>query len=269
MMKKITHIDSTALGKMQQRSANATLLEDHWYHDLTQRMVLRLDIMRIQPDRILCFGWQTQHVMQELQNRYPNAVIHQAHTMHDLMRYEKDSMQMIIALFPLQITLPTDHILKSLRHLLLDEGLLLFIDLGPDTLFELRDSFSVVDDYPHVRTFTDMHDVGDWIRALHFSDPVMDRETLTIAYDELDYLFQDLQEISATNIDSDRLRGLMGKTKWQAMLSHYATYRTEDYFPVTVELIHGHGWKVPVPVDPFASGEIVISVDAIQRKTSR
>lgn len=266
MMKKTIPIDAKSLKKTQQRVAKTILSDDHWHHDLTQNMMSRLDIIRIQPAHVLCFGWHTEHVMQALQNRYPNAVIQQAHDFQDVTQYEKNSVQLIIALFPLQITLTSDNVLKALHHILSEEGLLLFVDLGPDTLIELRESFSAVDDHPHVRTFTDMHDVGDWIRALHFSDPVMDRETITLAYDELYLLFQDLKEVGAINIDVERSRGLMGTTKWKAMLSHYAQCKTEDYFPVTLELIYGHGWKVPVTEDPFESGEVVISVDDILRR---
>ena len=142
----------------------------------------------------------------------------------------------------------------------------MFTSLGPDTLIELRQSFLPVDHHHHVHPFTDMHDIGDWMKQLHFSDPVVDREEIILAYDSINLIFDDLKELGATNVHQFRQRGLLSKNKWKLMLLNYGQYNTEDYFPVTLEIIYGHGWKVEKNENLEMQNEVFISVDDIKRK---
>jgi hypothetical protein len=47
---------------------------------------------------------------------------------------------------------------------------------------ELKKSWAVVDNKPHVNTFADMHDIGDQLLQSGFQSPVMEMETLTLTY---------------------------------------------------------------------------------------
>jgi malonyl-CoA O-methyltransferase len=63
-----------------------------------------------------------------------------------------------------------------------NNGLILFSTFGPNTLKELKKSWAVVDNKPHVNTFADMHDIGDQLLQSGFQSPVMEMETLTLTY---------------------------------------------------------------------------------------
>ncbi len=67
-----------------------------------------------------------------------------------------------------------DAALAEFRRVLRPGGLLMFASLGPDTLRELRESWTVVDSHVHVHAFVDMHDLGDALIRAGLCDVVMD-----------------------------------------------------------------------------------------------
>nr|MCH9750035.1 malonyl-[acyl-carrier protein] O-methyltransferase BioC [Pseudomonadota bacterium] len=117
-----------------------------------------------------------------------------------------------------------------------------FSTFGPDTLKELKKSWSVVDNDTHVNTFTDMHDIGDQLLNTGFQSPVMEMETLTLTYQTVIDLLRDLKAIGAQTVDT-RSKSLMGKDKFQLMIKMYESFRQDDKLPATYEVIYGHAWK--------------------------
>ena len=148
------------------------------------------------------------------------------------------------------------------RRVLVTEGLVLFSTLGPDTLKELRSAWSTSGG-AHVHPFIDMHDVGDMLVHAGFADPVMDMETITLTYRDLDGLFADLRATGTTNAHLARCRGLTGKVGWRAMRAAYEAMRRDGTLPATFEIIYGHAWK-PQP-RPGRDGIAVIRVEDIAR----
>jgi malonyl-CoA O-methyltransferase len=131
------------------------------------------------------------------------------------------------------------------------EGLLMFSTLGPDTLKELRAAAGDA----RVHRFADMHDLGDWLVAAGFAAPVMDMETLTLAYRDAPALLADLRASGQTNARADRARGLAGKRLRAAFapLSNRATF----------EVVYGHAWK-GVP-RKSADGRSIVQFDRLPR----
>lgn len=266
-MPYVPFLDQKALLKLQQRALHNTLPDDHVYHEIIDRLLERLEIIRIQPKMILLVGWQMDLASKKLAQRYPSAKIIIAPDLDSIKPSENNTFDLVLSFFALVREREPLHLLHEIYRVLREEGLLLFTSLGPDTLYELNNSFLKVDQYFHVHPFTDMHDVGDWMRSLHFADPVMDREEITIAYDELDLLFQDLKIAGSTNVHEARQRGFFTPHKWRMMLDAYEKFKIDDYFPATLEVIYGHGWKVKLmQKDGELPGEIAISVDSIRRK---
>ena len=138
---------------------------------------------------------------------------------------------------------PDLKILFAECHRILKPGsLMLFSTFGPDTLKELKRSWSVVDSEPHVNTFTDMHDIGDQMLQSGFNSPVMEMETLTLTYDKVVDLMRDLKGIGAQTV-RNRSKALTGKMKFSKMIEMYEAYRKEGKLPATYEVIYGHAWK--------------------------
>ena len=134
----------------------------------------------------------------------------------------------------------------ELHRVIKTDGLLMFSTFGPDTLQELRIAFDGVDGYNHVNRFADMHDIGDMLVAAGFADPVMEMERLTLTYDDVRAVMQDLRSIGAHNATAGRAPGMMGKARWARIMQNYETLRRDGKLPATFEIVYGHAWK-PAP----------------------
>ena len=121
-------------------------------------------------------------------------------------------------------------------------GLLLFSTFGPDSLLELRNSWAGVDDYVHVNAFTDMHDVGDALVRAGFAEPVLETESFTLVYDDGLALMRELKLLGAGNVNAGRRRSVTGKGKLQAVLAEYGSRYGNDGLPATFEAVYGHAW---------------------------
>jgi malonyl-CoA O-methyltransferase len=107
----------------------------------------------------------------------------------------------------------------------------------------LRRAFDGVDGHNHLNRFADMHDVGDMLMQAGFADPVMEMEYITLTYDDLRGLLNDLKAIGAHNATAGRGRGLMGKQAWARLLGNYEQLRRDGKLPATYEVVYGHAWK--------------------------
>lgn len=234
------HLVEKRRNRQQMGLANANPI----FCEMADRLFERLDYILLKPTKILIYGWQSAYASSCLQERYPNAIIQVITGYEQLSQLPENSINLVISNAALEWENEPKQVLQAFHRILAHEGLLHFTTLGPDTAIELKQSFAAVDDYPHAHTFTDMHHIGDCLKKLAFQDPVVDMEILTLAYDRLDELFKDLKSAAATNADMDRRKGLMTQNQWQRMLAAYEQFKTEDYFPFTLEIIYGHAWKV-------------------------
>lgn len=143
--------------------------------------------------------------------------------------------------------------LLEARRVLKPGGLYVFTTFGPDTLKELRYSWSRVDDDSHVNQFVDMHDIGDALLQDSFAEPVMEAEILTVTYVSVDSLMHDLKAIGANvtasassrdNAGDDCVaKGLGGKSMLKTVRQGYEKFRQNNLLPATYEIIYGHAWK--------------------------
>jgi len=153
-----------------------------------------------------------------------------------------NSVDMIISSLMMQWCPDLNQLFSECHRVLKNDGLILFSTFGPDTLKELKKSWSVVDSDTHVNTFTDMHDIGDQMLQNGFQSPVMEMEKLVLTYQTVTDLLRDLKAIGAQTVN-DRSKSLMGKDKFQLMIKMYESYRTKEKLPATYEVIYGHAWK--------------------------
>ena len=96
---------------------------------------------------------------------------------------------------------------------------------------------------PHVSRFADMARIGDALLAAGFRDPVLDNEHFTLTYPDALALMRDLKAIGATNADSQRARGLLGKAHLQRVAAAYEPLRQNGVLPATYEVVYAHAWS--------------------------
>ena len=136
-----------------------------------------------------------------------------------------------------------DAVITEIRRVSKPGGLFIFSSFGPDTLYELRDSWSTADDRPHVNSFLDMHDVGDALVKAGFENPVMEVEYFTLTYENVASLFRELKHLGAGNTISGRRHTLTGKHRLKQVFDAYEKFRTNDRLPATYEVVYGHAWN--------------------------
>jgi malonyl-CoA O-methyltransferase len=69
-------------------------------------------------------------------------------------------------------------------------------------------------------------------------------EYITLTYDHVKSVMQDLRNIGAHNATAGRAPGMLGKAKWARIVQNYETLRCNGKLPATFEVIYGHAWKV-------------------------
>ncbi len=243
--------------------------------EVCTRMLERLDYMKLQPSSVLDVGSGTGWGTRQLGERYPKAeitaldiAIGMLHVARGTSGWWKklfagkresflcadvealplaaNSLDMIWSNLALQWCNDLPATFVELHRVLKVEGLLIFSSFGVDTLHELRKAFHDVDGYSHLNRFADMHDIGDMLVAAGFTDPVMEMERITLTYDDVRAVMQDLKSIGAHNATAGRASGLMGKTAWRRVMENYEKMRRDGKLPATFEIIYGHAWK-PAP----------------------
>jgi malonyl-CoA O-methyltransferase len=259
-------------------------------NELRQRLLERLDLVRIAPQRVLDLGAGTGTGTRALKNRYPKAQVMALDSAQRMLLQATaqqswwrrfDRVCADAAALPLgaktfdlvfsHLMLPwcntLDVIFSEVARILRPGGLFLFSSLGPDTAREWRQIWRGLDDAVHVHGFIDMHDVGDALVRAGFADPVMDVETITITYPSVDRLVQEMRQLALTNVAAGRPRGLGSKAKSRQLASSYEAKRRPDgSLPITVELVYGHAWWLePKPADR-TQGEVRIPLERIGRR---
>ena len=152
-----------------------------------------------------------------------------------------------------------DRVFAEWQRVLKVGGLLMFSCFGPDTLQELRTAFAEVDLAPHTLPFVDMHDFGDQLVEAGFAEPVMDMEKITVTYDTAEKLLADARALGGNPLQTRR-QGLLGKQAYQRMLQGLEKQRRADgKLALTFEVIYGHAFRPAARVT--SSGEAIIRFD--------
>ena len=269
--------------------------------EVGQRLLERLDLVKLAPSRVLDVGCGTGACSRALAQRYPKAQVIGIDIAPQMLRVARqgeswwqrhfpswaNSVPRYVAADLEHLPLPTRSVqllnsnlalqwcndlsvaFAEFRRVLAPGGLLMFTTFGPDTLRELRQAFAGLDGHTHVNRFVDMHDIGDELLYAGFAAPVMDMEYLTLTYTELLQLLRELKAIGAHNVTVGRGRGLMGKTAWRSMQAKYEKLRREGRLPATYEIIYGHAWvsELAISSPPSASdGRRVIQLKIESRQ---
>lgn len=235
--------------------------------ELTQRMLERLDYVRIAPRTILDLGCGTGLALDALGRRFRRARLlaldfalpmlaharRRGSWLHrprpvcadlEALPLADASVDLVFSNATLQWANDPARAFTELRRVLRPGGLLLFTTFGPDTLIELRRAWAAADGgrAAHVSRFLDMHDIGDALLRARFADPVMDVERITVTYPDLHGLLRDLRAIGANNALVARPRGLTGRQVFAALTAAYETQRRDGRLPATWEVVHGQAW---------------------------
>jgi malonyl-CoA O-methyltransferase len=276
-------LDKRQLRRAFERAADTYDAAAELQYEIGDRLLERMDFIRLRPRRILDLGAGTGHFTVALQARFRSAEVVAldiapamlAHTRArgswlrrprcvcadaERLPFADDCFDFVFSNLMLQWSSDLERTFHELRRVVAPGGLLMFTTFGPDTLMELRASWATADGYTHVNRFTDLHDIGDLLLHTRWSGPVMDSERITVTYRELDRLLEDLRRIGAHNVTQGRPRGLVGLRRWRRFVEAYEALRHQGVLPASYEVVYGHAWSpgnehraAQVPEVPLAS----------------
>ena len=291
-------VDKRLVRKAFERAATSYDAAAVLQREVADRMLERLDYMKLEPARVLDAGAGTGYGTRLLADRYPKAnlialdmaqaMLHTARGTRpwwkralpmlggsgtaylcadvDRIPLAASSVNAIWSSLTLQWCNEPEKTFRELYRVLAPGGLLMFSTFGPDTLKELRQAFAGIDGYTHVNRFVDMHDLGDMLSYAGFAAPVMDMEYITLTYADVKSLLRELKDIGAHNVTLGRNHGLMGKQRWRAMVKAYEKFRCEGRLPATFEIVYGHAWVGEQKRARLEDGRQVIELQIGQRK---
>jgi malonyl-CoA O-methyltransferase len=255
-------------------------------HEVCQRMLSRLEFVKVKPAAILDAGCGTGNALPALRANFPRAGIYALDIAAAMLRHARTrapwwqralgrgvapvcgdieqlplraaAVDLAWSNLALQWVNDAPRAFGELRRVLAPGGLLMFSTFGPDTLKELRAAYQGADRYTHVNRFIDMHDIGDMLVHAGFADPVMDMEYITLTYANVRALMRDLKAIGAHNVTAGRRPGMTARAVLAAVERNYEAFRQDERLPATFEVIYGHAWLPQPRISP--AGRPVIEI---------
>lgn len=246
------------------RAATTYDLADALQTEVRNRLLERLDWVRLQPCRVLDLGAGTGKALPALHKRYPEAdlfalditpamleVARRGNCQEALLvcadsarlPFPDQSIDLIFSSLALHWSPALDTVLLEVRRVLRRPGLFTFTVPGPGSYRELGTAWSSDDLSPHLMPFPEMRALGDGLIRAGLAEPVMDTDTITLKYRHFRQLVADLRQTGTTNASSGRRPGLTGRTRWANLVAAYEKQRGADgLLPATVEIIFGQAW---------------------------
>jgi malonyl-CoA O-methyltransferase len=274
-------LDAHSLRRQFMRRARRMEDADFLLREIEQRMFDRLDLIKLQPLRLIDLGCGRGQGLAVLSERFPQALCMGLDFALPMLKQHSGSGRFISALSE-RLPAPLRHSLAALgprapglriggdahflplRNSCVD---LLWSNLCwhwlVDPMAALADWYRVIRPegllmfssfgvdtakelaalgWP-VPQFPDLHDIGDALGRNGFAEPVMDAERLTLEYRDADKLIAELSALGG-NAASDRAAGLRTRNdlaRWRAAIE-VAIHAGGGVFQVTIEVVYGHAW---------------------------
>lgn len=251
--------------------------------EIGQRLLDRLAIVRLQPKAILHLGLGISPLNELLEKYYRKAIILNSDPNQQTLQAAKKACrwrtrQRFILSTGYQLPLPDASIdliisnlnfhhyqnlpgiFQELQRVLKPEGLLQFSTFGRDTFHELQASSPLKAEL--TGNWVDLHDIGDMLLKTHFTDPVIDMETITFTYSKMPDLVEDLVSVMECNfgytLASDRKNSIDE--------DRYETFRIQTgKLPLTFEIVYGHAWGSTAPeIKKALADEVHIPIHTIR-----
>lgn len=285
-------LDKRRLRKSFTRAADTYDASAVLQREIADRLLQRLDLVRMQPRLILDIGCGTGYDLKRLSRRYPKSWVlgldiaevmaQRARRRSGLWRrwtgrstfvcgdaehlpVATASADMMVSNLSLQWCEPP-RVFDEARRVLRPGGLLMFTTFGPDTLRELRAAWHTADNETHVHSFIDMHHLGDMLMHAGFADPVMDMESFTLIYEDVVGVMRDIKHLGAHNAATSRARGLTGKGRFARFRSAYEALARDGKIPATYEAVYGHAWVPETGSTRVGDGIAAVPLGRIGRR---
>lgn len=252
-----------------------------------ERLLERLDLVQIQPSRLLDFGAGAGHFSQLSGQRYQQSQVYTLdHAVQTLVAARSkfsptdadrlicadaeklpltdNSVDIIFSNLLFHMYEHIETVFKELQRVLRPDGLLLFSMLGPDTHKELCQSCLTINHEMPNNPFYGMQDIGDLMLAADFKNPVVDRETITLTYQDFDTLQADIKVLNTYGMATSQLLAMLAKIDRKQLINAYrALYADNERFLASHEIIYGCAWGQETDTSR-SSDEVSISLASMR-----
>ena len=159
--------------------------------------------------------------------------------------------------------------LVQIRRVLKPDGLFLCAMLGGETLKELRQSLADAEMAeegglsPRVSPFADVRDLGGLLQRAGFALPVVDADTVNVAYGDPMRLLADLRGMGETNAVAEQRKSLSRRATLLHGLARYQDLfaDAEGRVPVTFQVLTMTAWRPhPSQQQPLVPGSGQVSL---------
>ena len=169
----------------------------------------------------------------------------------EVLPLKPQSLDLVVSPLFLHWTNDLPGALIQIRQSLVPDGLFLGSILGSESLHELRVAFLQAESEltggatPRVAPLPDVKDMGALLQRAGFALPVVDQDRLTVRYDTMFALVQDLRRMGATNALAARSRVPMRRSVLMRAAEIYAeTYSDPDgRLRATFQILSLSGWS--------------------------
>ena len=224
---------------------------DFLWHEAAARAEESLSYILRDFPRVVTFG---AHRMQRprgceflLQADHPNAL----QCDEEFLPFAQNSLDAVICLLNLHWVNDLPGTLAQILHSLKPDGLFYAIMPGGETLRELRSIFAATEVArtggisPRVAPFIDVRDAGALLQRAGFALPVADSETLTVSYENLFALMDDVRGSGHVNMLQQQVQHFTPRGFFLDAAKRYEAEHAdaEGRITATVELITLSGWK--------------------------
>jgi SAM-dependent methyltransferase len=168
----------------------------------------------------------------------------------EALPFADGSLDLLVSAVALQFANDLPGALIQIRRALRPDGLLLAALAGGETLIELREAFAQAESEieggisPRVSPFAELRDLGALMQRAGFALPVVDSDRLTVRYDSVFALMQDLRRMGATNVLLARRRAPLRRATVARMADIYASRfaDADGRLRASFEIVWLSGW---------------------------
>jgi SAM-dependent methyltransferase len=168
----------------------------------------------------------------------------------EMLPFRDASLDLVVSALALQFVNDLPGTLIQIRRALKPDGLFLAALLGGETLSELRRAFAEAEVEieggisPRVAPFADIRDLGGLLQRAGFALPVTDVDRLTVRYDTVFALMDELRRMGATNALLERRRTPLRRATLMRMARIYQERFADPdgRLRATFEIVWLSGW---------------------------
>ncbi|MCX2979758.1 malonyl-[acyl-carrier protein] O-methyltransferase BioC [Halieaceae bacterium IMCC14734] len=148
------------------------------------------------------------------------------------------SLQLIFSNLAIQWSENLPLLCTELARVLAPGGRGLLATLGPQTLRELRQAWSVVDGHAHVNQFVPVPHLKQALQDAGLQILSLEQEDRVMVYQHARELLRELKGLGAHNVNAARPAGLTGRRRLEAFYQAYEDQRRDNGLPATYDVIY-------------------------------